>query len=144
MEIILIIFNALFLLGVVYFIVDGNKKLYETFEKTQAEYFKALEKFSQKSDAIQVKSNKEFLKVFAQVFKRDIPVEVPKVLEADQVENSIENASEPEEINLTDTPRIPIVDGVKIKFEDEEEVVQMNINPIENYQENKSENPIEK
>ena len=38
-------------------------------------------------------------------------------------------------------PRIPIVDGVKIKFEDEDESQTININPMEDYQ---KENPIEK
>ena len=125
-------------------IVSGNEKLYETVEKMQVKYFDSLEKFTQKSDAIQVKSNKEFLKVFAQVFKKNIPVEVPKVLEANTIVNSIEDASEPEEILLTDIPRIPIVEGVNIKFEDENESMPININPMETYQENKSENPIEK
>jgi hypothetical protein len=144
MDIFLVIINAIVLAVVVYLIVDGNKKLYGAIEKTQVEYFESLEKYFQKSSMLLDRSNREFLRVFREVFKKDIPKETPKVLEANQVENSIEKVSGPEEINLTDIPRIPIVDGVKIKFEDEEETFPMNINPIENYQENKSENPIEK
>jgi len=135
-------------------IKGGNEKLYETIEKIQikhaetlekiqVKYFDSLEKNLQKSNILLDKQNKEFLKVFAQVFKKDIKLEVPKVLEADSVENSIENASEPEEIMLSDTPRIPIVEGVNIKFEDENESMPININPMETYQD-KSENPIEK
>jgi hypothetical protein len=129
--------------NVLTFIVDENKKLYETIEKIQVSYFESLEKHSQKSNTLLDKNNKEFLKVFAQVFKKDIKIETPKKIEADAVENSIENAAQNEEINLGDIPRIPIVDGVKIKFEDEEETQTMNIDPVENY-EDKSINPIEK
>lgn len=130
--------------NVLSFIVDENKKLYETIEKIQVKYFDSLEKNLQRSNQLLEKSDKEFLKVFAEVFKKDVQVESPRVIEADKVENSIENASEPEEILLTDTPRIPIVEGVKVKFEDEEEVYPMNINPIENFNNDKNENPIEK
>lgn len=144
MNIFLAILNLLALIIVVYLIVKGNEKLYESVEKTQEKYFNSLEKNSQKSNILLEKSNKEFLKVFAQVFKKDIPVESPKEIEADKIENSIENAPEPEEVLLSDTPRIPIVEGVKIKFEDEEEIYPMNIDPIENYKEDKSVNPIEK
>lgn len=130
--------------NVLSFIVDENKKLYETIEKIQTKYFESLEKGLQKSNILLDKNNKEFLKVFAQVFKKDIQVEVPKAIEADKIENSIENASQPEEILLTDTERIPIVEGVKVKFEDEEEVYPMKIDSIESYQKEESINPIEK
>lgn len=130
--------------NVLSFITEENKKLYETIEKIQTKYFDSLEKGLQKSNNLLEKNNKEFLKVFAQVFRKDVQIESPKVLEADKIENSIENAAQPEEILLTDTPRIPIVEGVNMKFEDEEEVYPMNINPIENYQEDTKVNPIEK
>ena len=58
-------------------------------------------------------------------------------------ENTIEKESEAEETNLVDMPRIPIVDGVKIKFEDEEGSMPVNIFPMEQT-EDKNENPIEK
>lgn len=117
-------------------------KYLEALEKGQIKYYDSLEKGLQKSNNLLDKNNKEFLKVFAQVFRKDIQVEAPKVLEADKVENSIENAAQPEEILLTDTPRIPIVEGVNMKFEDEEEVYPMNISPMEDSQEKV--NPIEK
>lgn len=144
MNIFLAILNLITLIIVVYLIVKGNEKLYESVEKTQDRYFSSLEKNLQKSNILLEKNNKEFLKVFAQVFKKETKTELPKEIEADKIENTIENAFEPEEVLLSETPRIPIVEGVKMKFEDEEEIYPMNIDPIENYQEDKKINPIEK
>lgn len=140
--------------NVISFITDENKKLYDalekvqikyfdSIEKSQIKYFDSLEKHSQKSNLLVEKNGKEFLKVFSQVFKK-VETESPKALDADKVENSIETASGPEDVLLTDTDRIPIVEGVNIKFEDENETVPININPVESYQEDKSVNPIEK
>jgi hypothetical protein len=127
------------------FIVDGNKKLYETIEKTQIKYFDSFEKGIQKQNALLEKNDREFLKVFAEVFKKSEVKskveEISKPFEADKVENSIENASQPEDVLLSDMPRVPIVDGVKIKFEDEEEVYPMNISPVD---QGEPANPIEK
>ncbi len=153
-DVFLILSQIAFLIVVVYLILEVKKKdrlqetkvllkLYETIEKVSNKNNLFLEKIFNKNNLAFEKTNKEFLKIFTQFSKRDVQ-EVPKSIEADNVENSIENVSETEEINLADTPRIPIVEGVKIKFEDEEEVYPMNINPIENYKENKKENPIEK
>jgi hypothetical protein len=144
MNIFLAILNLIALIIVVYLIVKGNEKLYESVEKTQEKYFNSLEKNLQKNNILLEKNNKEFLKVFTQVFKKETKIELPKEIEVDKIENSIENASEQEEVLLSDTPRIPIVEGVKMKFEDEEEIYPMNIDPIENYQEDKKINPIEK
>mgnify|MGYP007071582011 CR=1 FL=1 len=146
MDIILTLINLVALIIVVYLIVKGNEKLYETFEKTQERFFASLEKSSQKGNLLLEKNSKEFLKVFKEVFKNDprVIVQKEKEIEADKIENSIENEHEPEEVLLSDMPRVPIVDGVKIKFEDEEEIYPMNIDPIENYKEDKNVNPIEK
>jgi hypothetical protein len=152
---VLVLINIIFLMGVLYFMVESKRKdrvqenqniskLYEAIAKMQVEYFKSLRECSRKSDLLLDKNNREFLKVFAQVFRKDIPSEPAKTEKEEVIENSIENASEPEEVSLADSPRIPIVEGVNIRFEDEEQVYPMNIDPIENYKENKGENPIEK
>ena len=136
-----VIIGAVVLLIVLYFILEQNKKLYDTIAKNQDSFFRSMGEYARKSDLLITKNNQQFLKVFAQVFRKDLP----KVTEEeDLVENSIEDASEPEEVLLSDSPRIPIVEGVKIKFEDETEVYPMNINPIEDYQDDSKVNPIEK
>ena len=111
--------------------------LFEYLEKSQNRYYDSLKEISKKDIAILEKNNKEFLKTFAAVFKKEKVIE-PVSLTG---ENTIENESEAQETNLMDMPRIPIVDGVKIKFEDEDESQTININPMEDYQ---KENPIEK
>ena len=156
---VLVVINIIFLMGMLYFMVESKKKdraqdheniskLYEAVAKMQVEYFKSLRECSHKSDLLLDKNNREFLKVFAQVFRKDIPTGSVKKVEEEKIEDSVENAIEAvtgeEEINLTDTPRIPIVEGVKMKFEDEEEIYPMNIDPIENHIEDKKQNPIEK
>ncbi len=45
------------------------------------------------------------------------------------VENTIEE-KETDEIPITDDMRVPIIDGVKVKFEDEEEILSPSIFPI--------------
>lgn len=129
--------------NVLSFIVDENKKFYETIEKIQIKYFDSLDKGIQKSNLLLEKNNKEFLKVFAQVFKKEIPSGEVHAIEANTFENSIEHANEPEEILLSDMPRVPIVEGVNIKFEDEKETYPMNIDSIDNYKQ-EAINPIEK
>ena len=143
-----IIIQSLVLIGVIYFVYKVFKyredkesatlsNLFEHLEKSQNKYYDSLEKISKRDIAILEKNNKEFLKTFAAVFKKE-----PVVVESfNKSENTIEKESEAEETNLVDLPRIPIVDGVKIKFEDEDETQTMNIYPAENYS---GENPIEK
>ena len=143
-----IIIETILLIGWIYFIykilkireqkenerMDGLLKyLFESQEK----HFQSLEKISKKDIVVLEKNNKEFLKTFAAVFKKE-----PVVVESfKKSENTIEKESEAEETNLVDMPRIPIVDGVKIKFEDENETQTININPMEEYN---TQNPIEK
>ena len=143
-----IIIQSLVLIGVIYFVYKVFKyredkesatlsNLFEHLEKSQNKYYESLKEISKKDIAILEKNNKEFLKTFAAVFKKEKVIE-PVSLTG---ENTIENESEAQETNLMDMPRIPIVDGVKIKFEDEDESQTININPMEDYQ---KENPIEK
>ena len=143
-----IIIQSLTLIGVIYFVYKVFKyredkesatlsNLFEHLEKSQNKYYESLKEISKKDIAILEKNNKEFLKTFASVFKKE------KVVDPvyPTGENTIENETEAQETNLMDMPRIPIVDGVKIKFEDEDESQTININPMEDYQ---KENPIEK
>ena len=143
-----IIIQSLTLIGVIYFVYKVFKyredkesatlsNLFEHLEKSQNKYYESLKEISKKDIAILEKNNKEVLKTFASVFKKE------KVVDPvyPTGENTIENETEAQETNLMDMPRIPIVDGVKIKFEDENESQTININPMEDYQ---KENPIEK
>ena len=125
--------------AVLYLLVDQVKKLYESNKETQSKYFESLEKIAYRSNQLIKEQNKEFLRTFKEIFKKDIKSEVPKEIEG--VENEIE-VEQQEEIALADSDRIPIVEGVNIKFEDERETFPININPIENF--NDKTNPIEK
>ena len=145
-----IIIQSLVLIGVIYFVYKVFKyredkesatlsNLFEHLEKSQNKYYDSLEKISKRDIAILEKNNKEFLKTFAAVFKKE-----PVVVESfNKSENTIEKESEAEETNLVDLPRIPIVPGVKIKFEDEESSQPVDIFPYATEQD-KNENPIEK
>ena len=106
-----------------------NKELYTTLFNIQTKYIYALVKKYSTDEKV-------------------------KSVESAKVENKIEQETGPEEILLSDMDRVPIVSGVKIKFEDENEEVPMNIESMESYQknmdvednhiENSIENPIEK
>ena len=144
-----IIIQSITLLVVIYFLWRSREKDREKdletindilghMSETQDSYYNSLEKISKRDIAILEKNNKEFLKTFAAVFKKE-----PVVAESfKKSENTIEKESEAEEINLVDMPRIPIVDGVKIKFEDEEGSLPISIFPMQEV--DTKENPIEK
>ena len=127
--------GVIFLLGVLYFIKEENKANRINEAKTLSKLYEAIDKIS-------TKNNKEFYKLFKDLIRKSVQ-EIPKPIEADNLENSIEQSSGPEDIPLSEMDRIPIVDGVKIKLDDGEESLPININPVENYQD-KNQNPIEK
>ena len=122
------IFQSITLLVVIYFLWRFQEK-----------YFEVLERRFEKSSNILEKTNKELLLTIAKIFKKEKPVYV----EEKESENTIEKESEADEVNLVDMPRIPIVPGVKIKFEDEESSQPVDIFPYATEQD-KNENPIEK
>ena len=145
-----IIIQSLVLIGVIYFVYKVFKyredkesatlsNLFEHLEKSQNKYYDSLEKISKRDIAILEKTNKELLLTIAKIFKKEKPVYV----EEKESENTIEKESEADEVNLVDMPRIPIVPGVKIKFEDEESSQPVDIFPYATEQD-KNENPIEK
>ena len=121
------IFQSITLLVVIYFLWRFQEK-----------YFEVLERRFEKSSNILEKTNKELLLTIAKIFKKEKPVYV----EEKESENTIEKESEADEVNLVDMPRIPIVDGVKIKFEDEEGSLPISIFPMQEV--DTKENPIEK
>ena len=121
------IFQSITLLVVIYFLWRFQEK-----------YFEVLERRFEKSSNILEKTNKELLLTIAKIFKKEKPVYV----EEKESENTIEKESEADEVNLVDMPRIPIVPGVKIKFEDEEGSLPISIFPMQEV--DTKENPIEK
>ena len=95
------------------------------------EHFKQLEKHSDKQLKLLERNTQQFLNKLGDIIetqKTESAKEAfePIPLDTNSVENTIEKEEE-KEVNLEDTNRIPIVEGVKIKFEDEEEVYPINI-----------------
>ena len=92
------------------------KKMMEEVAKINSDFFNAMME-TQISYIRRVNELQKFL----------VPVENKKEEKILDRDNDIEK-SEPEEIPLTEEMRVPIVEGVKIKFEDEEESLPIDIN----------------
>lgn len=110
---------------------DISTKFMEQTAYVQKSHFEQLEKQSSKQLTILEKQTKDFIGVmgdFIDANKEQQPLYrdthlLDKVLER---ENSIEKEEIPEQ-NLEDIPRIPILDGVNVQFEGEEEILPINI-----------------
>lgn len=99
---------------------DENKKLYDMVGKMQIEHFKQLEKQSETF----IKSIEKIITAQKEEEEKIAFKPVPLTYNS---ENTIDQKTELEEVPLSDTNRIPIIDGVKVKFEDEEEFYNINI-----------------
>lgn len=99
---------------------DENRKLYDVLGKIQVEHFKQLEKQSE----VFIKSIEKI--ITAQKEEQERIAFQPVPLESAAQENTIEK-TENEEVPLSETNRIPIVDGVNVRFEDEEQIFPINI-----------------
>lgn len=119
---------------VIGYLSEANKAMYEMFGKIIAEHFKQLEKQSDKQMKVLEKQSQQFLTSLEGIVnyekaKEEKEAFKPVPLNSEKVENTIEE-KDTEEVDLSDSNRVPIVDGVKIKFEDEEDIYQPNITPM--------------
>lgn len=113
-------------------ITEQNKEMFKAIKDMQVEHFKQLEKTSAKQLAILQLQNKEFMK---HLDKSDTPKPLwenslknfdPLEVDPTRFENTIEKKEE-EQIPLGEMPRIPIVEGINVRFEDREETFPINI-----------------
>lgn len=112
------------------FFTDENKKLYEMVGKMQIEHFKELEKQSSKQFQEMGKQTEKILKHFEQKTEKEVIKPLPFM--ADSVENTIEK-EDLDEIPLDAMDRIPMVNGINLKFEDKEEIYPINIESTDQY-----------
>lgn len=104
----------------------------EQLSKLEAEHWKQLEKQSAKQLVILEKQTKDFMGVMKDFIEasKPVPQPVPQVTELisnlPERENSIAK-EEVEEQHLEDIQRIPLVDGVNVQFEGNDELFPINI-----------------
>jgi|SRR6185369_8945325 len=99
---------------------ETNGKFYDVVKEMQIEHFATLEKTSAKQLAQMDKQQKELLKFFKE------ETVVNQVVPPAEAENDIDKNEDPE-IAITEAMKIPIVDGMKVKFEDEEDISSVSI-----------------
>lgn len=96
----------------------------------QGKHFEQLEKQSGKQLTILEKQTKDFLKAItdlAVTYQPKPPEITPHLLDnMEKIENSIEK-EEVEEKGLDEIPRIPLVNGLNVQMEGEEEIFPINI-----------------
>lgn len=106
------------------------KTFMEQVALTEKHHFEQLEKQSTKQLQVMEKQTKDFLTSIADIaaaFKPDpVPFPMPDLLDKSQRENTIEKEELPETF-LDEMPRIPLADGLKVKFEDDEEIYPIHI-----------------
>lgn len=93
----------------------------DSLTKLQIQHFATLEKTSAKHLDMLNKQLKEFTSYLHKMSQPQINHEKYKA-----VKNEIDK-KDPDEIPITEETRIPIVNGVKVKFEDEEEILTPSI-----------------
>ena len=112
----------------------------ETVSSMQIEHFRDLERTSDKQLKLLDNHFNDFMKHLKETEEMLISGNInnyynaknpqqAKDLITSAVENTIEN-KETDEIPITDDMRVPIIDGVKVKFEDEEEILSPSIFPV--------------
>lgn len=103
-----------------------NRTFLEQISSLQLDHFEQLQQQQAQQLDLVMHMSEQIFDHFETMKELDRPIAPvapgPDLLQ----ENDIEKKT-PEDISLTDMPRIPIVDGVNIKFEDEEESYAMNI-----------------
>lgn len=110
---------------------------YKQFQKTHAEYQKQLQKqyaTSEKQLAKQLtiieKQTKSFMDGLSNVIEamqpKPQPIIGPDLLDKEKIENTIEK-EEIEEVGLDETNRIPLVPGLNVKFEGDEQIYPIQI-----------------
>lgn len=106
------------------------EKFYEMVKEMQIQHFATVEKVSSKHlDKI----DKLLLKEPRVVYKRQQEVESASLplnentTAKEAIENEIEKREAPE-VQITEDFKVPIIDGMKVQFEDEEQVLPININ----------------
>ena len=117
-------------------------KFMESVSSIQIEHFRDLEKTSDKQLRLMEGHFTDFMKHLKDTEEMLISGNInnyygaknpqqAKDIITSEVENAIEK-KETDEIPITDEMRIPIIDGVKVKFEDEEEILSPTIFPANN------------